>query len=300
MHKEANMRVVMCPPEFIRIETKINDWMDKNSPPDQKNAYHEWLRLVSIYIRLEVEPWFVEAHPDFQDMCFAANTGWCQWGKLIFGNFLGKMAEARGEEPNHYYKWFLKHRSAFTDIELVPWSFSHCGFAGQGDVVTVGKEKSEASVLVGYGQGRTDYEAHHIIREIHGLASWQVLPIRLIDPLCYDLDLMCLYIPPVGALPPTLIWYPSGTDATGQRAIASLVDTHNQIILSKEEAYSACCNGVFIQHNGSITVVMHDPSPTLTSRLQERGYHVIKQPMHEFLKNGGSTRCLSLLVRRYV
>ena len=296
----SGMRVVMCLPDFIRIEKRINAWMDTQNQPVQKKARREWRRVVHRDIQLGVEPWFVEPHPDFQDMCFAANIGWCQWARLLYGNFVGEMAEARGGEIALYRKWFSKYRAEFADVEFVEWPLPCYGFAGQGDVVTVGEEKSQAVVLVGYGQGRTDYEAHAIIRELHGLASYQAIPVRLVDPLCYDLDFVCLYIPSFGTLPPTLIWYPHGTDITGQRAIASLVDAHDQVILSKQDAYRACCNGVFIQHNKGITILMHAPSFALVSKLKKRGYQVIKQPTHEFLKNGGSIRCLSLFIRRCV
>lgn len=290
------MRALACSPDFIRIEKEINAWMDKKNPPDQKRAHSEWLKLVMKIIKLGVEFWFIEPVKKYQDMCFPANAGWCRWGKLIFGNFVGKMAGARKGELAHYRRWFENRRNHFPDIEPIQWPRPSCGFAGQGDVVTIGAHKKDAVVLIGYGQRRTSYEAHYVLREIHGLASYQVQPIHLIDQKLYDLDFMCLYIPPTDTLPQTLIWYPQGTDRFGRKIIFDLVDIHDQIMLTAKEAYDASCNGVFVQQNGKITILMHKPSAALRAKLKERGYHVIRQSMHEALKNGGTVRCSMLFL----
>lgn len=296
------MRALMCPPDFIGIKKEINVWMDKKNPPRRERARKGWLRLVGRYIKLGVELWFIEPKPPYQDMCFPANAGWCRWGKLIFGNFVGNMALARMGELAHYRRWFENHRSHFPDIELVHWPQSSRGFAGQGDVVTIGARKKDAIIFMGYElttcpeRRRTDYEAHSIVREIHGLASHQVQPISLVDKRLYDLDLMCLYIPPLGAFPQTLLWYPPGTDRAGQNIISGVVDKRDQIILTAEDAYNASCNGVFIQKHGSTTILIHNPSQRLRAQLTERGYRVIRQPMREALKNGGTIRCSTLFL----
>lgn len=290
------MRALMCSPDFIGIKKEINAWMDKWNPPDRKRARVEWLNLAKRCLKLAVDLWFIEPKPAYQDMSFPANAGWCRWGKLIFGNFVGKMASARKGELAHYQRWFKNHRSHFSDIELIPWPRPSCGFAGQGDVVTIGTKKEDAVVLMGHGQKRTSYEAHYILREIHGLAPHQVKPIHLIDQKLYDLDFMCLYIPPIEALPHTLIWYPPGTDRVGQSAIYDSVNKHDQIILTPEDAYNASCNGIFVRRKGNITILMHKPSAALRAKLQERGYRVIKQPMYEALKNGGTIRCSMLFI----
>lgn len=298
------MRALMCSPDFIGIKEEINAWMDKRNPPDRKRAHVEWQNLVGRIITLGVEFWFIEPKPAYQDMSFPANVGWCRWGKLIVGNFVGKMASAREGELAHYQRWFKNHRGHFPDIEPVSWPRPSCGFAGQGDVVTIGTNKKDAIILVGYEgrmkmhpeKRRTDYEAHHVLREIHDLAPHQVKPILLKDEKLYDLDFMCFYIPPIGALPQTLVWYPPGTNYSGQNTIYNSVDKHDQIILTPEDAYNASCNGVFIERNGNVTVLMHKPSPSLRAKLEERGYCVIKQPMNEALKNGGTVRCSMLFL----
>lgn len=296
------MRALMCPPDFIRIDKEINECMDKRNQPDRQRARVEWLRLVAAYAQWGIKLWFIEPEPQFQDMCFAANAGWCQWNKLILGNFIGKMGEARQGEIAYYRQWFEKRRGAFSDIEihLIPHSRTalRYGFAGQGDVVTVGTSKKQATILMGYGQERTAYEMYAILREIHGLAPHQVKPIRLIDNKrkLYDLDLICFYIPPFDSLPETLIWYPPGTDKAGQSTISELVDKNNQIIIDVKKAHNAVCNSVFVPVSKSMNILTHYLDTRLFSQLRERGYIVRKCPTHEFLKSGGGIRCLTLFL----
>ncbi|KKU51905.1 MAG: hypothetical protein A3H69_03775 [Candidatus Sungbacteria bacterium RIFCSPLOWO2_02_FULL_47_9] len=292
------MRILMCPPDFFVIEKEINKWMKKENQPDRYLSKKQWVRPVQIYTTLEADPWFIEPDPDCQDMCFTANTGWCRWGILLRANFKGAVAEARARELIRHEKWF-KDRQKILGLEIVPWPSPSHGFGGQADVVTVGKNKESIILLMGYGQkNRTEYEAKDIIREVHGLLPDQVIPMRLVNDDFYDFDTTCLYVPPFDNSEEVLIYYPGAYDAAGRRVINSLpIDPRDIIAVTDEEAHNFVCNGVFIRDpNGRTNIIMNQPSERLMSILKERGFVVWVVDTSEFLKSGGSVRCLSLFL----
>ena len=292
-------RVLMCPPDFIRIDHEINEHMDKADPPDQKRARLEWESVVKEYFDLGVEPWFIEPDPRYQDMCFPANTGWCRWGKVIMGNFVGKVAQARQGEIHLYKEWFQKYAKAL-GVEVVDWPRPDLGYGAQADTVTVGSTgKNNTLVLMGYGmKDRTSYESAEILADIHGLAKDQVIPIRLVDPYFYDFDAAHLYILPSDSTPETFICYPPAVDSAGKRIIDSLpIDRQNIIRVGHEDALNFVCNGVFVKKiDGGVAIIMNNPSVNLQAQLRERGFDLRIKYTPELKKNGGSIRCITRFI----
>lgn len=286
----AKTRVLMCQPDFLRIDIEINEWMDKAHPPHPKRARQQWQRVMREYDKLGVELWFIEAEQESQDMCFTANAGWCRWGKVVLSNFVSpKVAKARRHEPYHYERWFGKYRAPLLGVEIVQFPLVDVSFEGQGDVVTVGRGKSNSVVLVGYGQGRTDYRAVEALRQIHNFQKDQVVGIRLVNPKFYHLDTACLYIPPS-----TFLYYPDAFDIAGKRIIEGL--GMNLLTVDEEDANRFVCNGVFIEQEDKTTILMNSPSQKLDDQLQARGYRVVSVDTSEFIKSGGSVRCLTLFL----
>ncbi len=62
------------------------------------------------------------------------------------------------------------------------------------------------------------------------------------------------------------------------------------IEVSAEEAVSFSCNAVVVGR----TVVLNDGAPKLARALQDRGYAVRPLRLTEFIKAGGSAKCLTL------
>ncbi|OHA11362.1 MAG: hypothetical protein A3I44_04865 [Candidatus Sungbacteria bacterium RIFCSPLOWO2_02_FULL_51_17] len=295
---KKNMRALLCPPDFIRIEKEINDLMHHDDPPDPKAAKTEWLELVRDYLELGVDLWFIEADPVFQDMCFPANVAWCRWGKVVLANLIHRVGMARGGEIALYKKWFERYQKHLSDLEIVSWPDRDVGYGGQGDTVTVGSGKTRTVVLVGYGQERTDYEAHHVLRSIHRLEKDQVLPVRLVDGSLYDLDLNVFYIPKFPKTPETLLCFPDGTDAAGRTAYASLpVAKEDRIIVSPEDAAEFVLNSVFVLgRDGETHLIMPGGSKKIEAELKDRGYKVRRRSLTQAKKNGGGTRCHTMFL----
>lgn len=284
------MRVLMCPPDFLRIEKVINSWMDEKRQPYLTLARRQWQNILKAYLEVGMELWFIEPEPECQDMCFSANAGWCRWGKVILSNFKGKIAEVRQPEVSKYFDWFSRYRAKLLNVEVIPFPEPGIAFEGQGDVVTidVGKSKEDAIVLMGFGQNRTDFEAAEVLRAIH--KELRVIPIRLVDSFFYHLDTACIFIPPK-----TFMYYPK---AFGPDAIQIIKTLPADLIeIEEEDAFHFVCNGVFVRELwGKVAFITNKISLRLKARLWSRGIRVVEVYTTEFMKSGGSARCLTLFL----
>lgn len=285
------MRVLMCPPDYIDIEEEINVHMDKSEKPDQRNARAQWQNLALSYASLGVEIWYLDPEPGLQDMCFSANGGWCRWGKVILSNFAHSI---RHREQMLYELWFNRHRRKMLGMDIckIP---SHILFEGQGDVVTIDRNGEEPIVLMGYGQGRTDYAAAEEIAKIHGLDPDNVLPMRLINPKFYHLDMASNFISPKSLF----VFNPDAFDSTAKRALASLsVELYP---VSKADAGRFTCNGVFVEREtkegeSDVVYIASNPTKNFVSDMERYGIEVWRRDTSEFHKSGGSNRCLTFFL----
>jgi N-dimethylarginine dimethylaminohydrolase len=109
--------------------------------------------------------------------------------------------------------------------------------------------------------------------------------LQLVDPRFYHLD-TCL-CPLSGG---HLMYYPAAFDAASQAAIVARVPQDKRIAVSEEDALAFACNAV----NLDDLVILNRASESLRGRLDEAGYRVQETPLHEFLKAGGSAKCLTL------
>ena len=64
----------------------------------------------------------------------------------------------------------------------------------------------------------------------------------------------------------------------------------NLLAVSEAEAITFCCNAVVIGD----TIVINDGAPNLARALKDSGYGVRVVRLTEFLKAGGSAKCLTL------
>ena len=284
------MRILVCPPDHIDIAEEINVHMNKLDIPDPKKARGQWQELISAYMSLGVEVWFLDPVPGLQDMCFTANGGWCRWGKVILSNFAHPIRHA---EQLYYEHWFNTHRAKMLGVEIHKLP-PYVHFEGQGDVVTIDQKDSSPIVLMGYGQGRTDYEAAQHLAEIHGLDEGSVIPMRLVDPRFYHLDVASNYIAPKNLL----VYYPEAFDSAAKRVILSLpIELYP---LSKNDADRFTANGVFIERKtgggSEVIYIASNPTRKFVSDMEELGIEVWRRDTSEFHKSGGSDRCLTFFL----
>jgi N-dimethylarginine dimethylaminohydrolase len=89
-----------------------------------------------------------------------------------------------------------------------------------------------------------------------------------------------------------LIYSPDAFDAYGNQVIEANVPPEKRIPVTPEEASNFACNSV----NVFDTVIFNEGSHRLADALRERGFNVIQVALSEFLKSGGSSKCLTLRV----
>ena len=87
-----------------------------------------------------------------------------------------------------------------------------------------------------------------------------------------------------------LLYYPPAFDSYGQQAILERVNEDRRLTVPEEEALKFACNAVCV----GTRVALPEDCPATMHRLQERGYQVHPVPLDEFMKSGGSAKCLTL------
>jgi N-dimethylarginine dimethylaminohydrolase len=196
---------------------------------------------------------------------FTANAAIIYRRRAILSHF--RHQQRQGEEPL-WERWLTEHEFA---IERLPEGRY---FEGAGDALFCGE-----TLLAGY-RIRSDVRSQQLVGQ---LAGSRVVPLELIDGYYYHLDTCFCPLAPGEA-----IWYPGAFDDYGRRALAEVVPS--LIEVAPEEARSFACNAVVVGNH----VVTNSGCPRLHANLKARGYEPIATPLAEFVKAGGSAKCLTL------
>ncbi|MBT8086716.1 MAG: fused N-dimethylarginine dimethylaminohydrolase/saccharopine dehydrogenase domain-containing protein, partial [Gammaproteobacteria bacterium] len=133
----------------------------------------------------------------------------------------------------------------------------------------------------GYGF-RTEIEAH---AEIGRYFDIEVVSIRLTDERFYHID--TCFCPLTDGF---LMYHPPAFDYESRIAIESRIPPHKRIIVDTMDAGNFACNAVNIGDR----VILNSASEPLKARLMLAGFRVHEVPLSEFLKAGGSAKCLTL------
>jgi len=261
----ARPRILMCPPDHYGIEYEINPWMNRQRQADQPTAARQWRALHDLLLRLGAEIPLLDPVPGLPDLVFTANAALIYRRRAILAHF--RHAQRQGEEPL-CAAWLQKHGLA---VERLP---EERFFEGAGDALFCGE-----TLIAGY-RIRSDVRSQQIIGELLGC---EVIPLELIDGHYYHLDTCFCPLAPGEA-----IWYPGAFDDYGRRVLAELIP--DLVAVAPEEARSFACNAVVVGKN----VVTTTGCPQLHRDLAERGYTPHETPLSEFIKSGGSAKCLTL------
>ena len=258
-------RILMCPPDHYGIEYEINPWMNRARGSSRERARQQWQKLHDTLVGLGVVVELLAPQPGLPDLVFTANAG------LMFGNrfFSSRFRhEVRARETPFFDAWFAAH--GFT-VENLPHDTY---FEGAGDALYCGP-----TLFAGY-RIRSDVHGHHYLARV---LRHQVLPLELVDPRFYHLDTCFCPLAPGEA-----IYYPPAFDAYGQKVL----QTHIPKLLPVEEAEAERfgCNAVVVGK----TVVVNTGCDRLAAGLRAWGYEPLAVELDEFLKAGGSAKCLTL------
>jgi N-dimethylarginine dimethylaminohydrolase len=261
----ATPHILMCPPDFYGIHYVINPWMNVTRPADHATAIAQWRGLRALLSTAGATISEVAPVDGLPDMVFTANAALIYQRRAIVSRF--RHSQRQGEEE-HFRRWLGKHGWETID------SPHDLAFEGAGDALFCGD-----TLYAGYRQ-RSDARGHQGIGELLGV---RVLPLELVDPYYYHLD-TCFC--PLSS--DTAIWFPAAFDDYGRRVIEANVP--NLIAAAEEEARSFACNAVVVGR----TVVTNTGCPRLHDDLRAAGFTPAETPLGEFVKAGGSAKCLTL------
>ena len=258
-------RILMCPPDYYGIEYEINAWMNKSRQADQALSAVQWQALREKLETAGAEIVTIDAVSGLPDMVFTANAALVFQQDVILSRF--RPEQRRGEEP-HNRAWF--EANGFRVQELPEETF----FEGAGDALFCGD-----TLIAGYRQ-RSDALGQQMLGE---LLDCRVIPLELVDPYYYHLDTCFCPLAPGVAM-----YFPGAFDEYGRQVLAATVD--NLIEIDPEEATQFAANAVVIGK----AVVTNEGCPKLHEKLRAAGYVPIGTRLSEFVKAGGSAKCLTL------
>ncbi len=263
--------LLMCSPKGFAVNYEINPWM-KNQAGNiiHDLALSQWQALFNILsgkAKVQVMP----ADPAWPDLVFTANVGLPVpvTKHFILSNF--KHPQRQGEKPLNR-AWF--ESQGWECVELP----SEVRFEGAGDALV----DSRGLLWLGHGF-RSDATAVALLtRQV----DMPIRPLQLIDPAYYHLDTCFCPLSDGSAL-----YVPSAFAADSRQLLKDVFGTR-LIALTREEGRLFCANAVEIGG----CVVMNDPTPRLRAVLESHGFSVLASPLSEFIKSGGSAKCLTLRI----
>ena len=261
-------RLLVCPPDFFGIEYEINHWMRISNGVSREEAKRQWHELMHVFehdagVTLErMTP--VAGLPD---LVFTANAGIVVGHTAVISRF---RYPERQQEERQFARWFRDH--GYEVITLEPDLF----FEGAGYLLGF-----QEYWFGGYRQ-RSDIRAFPLLsKRFHR----EIIPLELIDSRFYHLD-TCL-CPLSGG---ELLYFPPAFDRYAQAAIAERIPAERRLPVPEEDALKFSCNAVCVQSN----VVLPTGCQATERMLHEKGYRTHAVPLDEFMKSGGSAKCLTL------
>lgn len=266
----AENRFLMCPPDYFGVEYVINPWMkDQVHAVNRQVARQQWTTLqAKLAERAEVA--LMNAVDGLPDLVFTANAALVHRGVAVLSSF---RCPERQPEAEYYAAWL---RGAGFNIHNLP---SNALFEGAGDALF--HRGGKPLLWLGHGF-RSSLDALPHLRKVTGV---EVRPLRLCDPRFYHLD-TCFCPLEDGHL----MYYPGAFDAEGNASITEVVPSDRLLALNEDEAVLFTCNTVNI---GS-SVIVNAASDRCKEWLHQRGFEVTEVATGEFIKAGGSAKCLSL------
>ncbi len=258
----------MSAPKYFQIEYEINPWMHVNNRVEPSKAKEEFENLIKIYKKIGLKVLTIDPKPKLYDMVFTANCGFVINNKFIKANF--RYPQRR--EEARFAKQFFKN-NGFKIYELPEGIF----FEGQGDLLY-----RDGEFYCGYGK-RTSKNAIEYLEKI--LAS-KINSFEVVNPYFYHFD-TCFALLGNGRV----IVNP---DSFAKKDLQRMQEQFKKIIKvdgkKKEEAFLACNIVAYKNH----LIMGKGAGYNIKKEIEGEGFEIIETPMHEYLKSGGSVKCVTL------
>ena len=262
-------KLLMCSPEGFAVDYDINPWMTHEiGQVSSRLASSQWRALFDLLSSMaEVE--VMQGDRAWPDLVFVANAGlplpWCK--SVILSKF--RHPQRQGEQALNR-AWF--EAAGWTCIELA----DDAVFEGAGDALF----DAAGRLWLGDGPRSSEKTPEYLGRHIDA----PIRRLRLIDPAFYHLDTCFCPLPGNSAL-----FVPDAFDSDS-RCLLEREFGDKLLALTSGEANLFCANAVCVGR----TIVMNRAAPRLTASLAALGFSVRETPLSEFMKSGGSAKCLTL------
>jgi N-dimethylarginine dimethylaminohydrolase len=262
-------RLLMCPPDYFGVHYVINPWMEGHIDSTLSSlATKQWNDLFNV-LKKHGEVDLLPATPGLPDLVFTANAAVVRGRTAVLSSFLYE--ERQPEEP-HFQSWLAENGF---EVHKLPRDVS---FEGAGDALFDAKNNR-----LWFGHGvRSSLSALPYLERILDV---QVQPLSLLQTRYYHLD--TCFCPLEGGF---LLYYPDAFDSASNAAIEGLVPAEFRLAVPEEDAIHFACNAINIGRS----IILNKMSYSSKQWLVERDFQVVETPTTEFLKAGGSTKCLSL------
>ncbi len=265
----SQTRLLMCAPDHFGVEYVINPWMLGNVQATTRAlAMAEWRALYGLLSQFG-EIALLPAVAGLPDLVFTANAAVLAGRTAVLSSF--RHAERQGEEPC-FEAWLAA--DGFT-VHRLPRELP---FEGAGDALF---DRSQPLLWFGHGVRSSIAALPYLER----LLMTEVQPLELLQSRFYHLD--TCFCPLEGG---ALLYYPDAFAPGSRRIIEARVPADLRLAVSEQDAIDFACNAVNVGRH----VVLNRASGALTAWLAERGFVVHQTPTTEFLKAGGSAKCLTL------
>jgi len=109
--------------------------------------------------------------------------------------------------------------------------------------------------------------------------------LKLVDQRFYHLD--TCFCPLEGGF---VMYYPPAFDDASRAVIEKRVPKERRIAIGEDDALAFACNAVNIDS----VVVVNRATGEFARSLSRHGFEVVQTPLTEFMKAGGSAKCLTL------
>lgn len=274
---------LMAYPQHYTVRYVINPWMlHQIGQVNATRAQQQWetlYRCLQSYAHINCIP--QASH--LPDMVFTANAGLALGKRVLLSQF--KMTERQDETPL-FAEWFTAHGY---QVHTLPHGIT---FEGAGDALfdITSTPQSPNRLWFGYGI-RSDVAALSHLSAFVG-AEMEVIALRLVNKRYYHLD--TCFCPLKNN---HVLYYPPAFDAESLRKIEAQIPKEKRIVVDDADAEQLSCNAIALdppQRTSQSILIGNHFSEKLIARLSTVGYQTHACSVTEFIKAGGSTKCLVL------
>lgn len=287
-----NRTILMCPPDYYNVTYAINPWMETTQKEaatkavDPARARRQWESLKQVLEQEGFRIILLPPDPSCPDLVFTANAGLVhpERKEILLSNFM--YAERQPEIP--IFRHFFEEQGYIIRTVKHP---QRQKFEGAGDALPQYYSSIPRSYFIGWGFFRTSNQGVEIARSFLG-ENYPTTMLRLADPNFYHLD-TCFS--PVGK---RILYYPPAFMPLSRDKIKGAAGIY-VIEASKTDAHNFVCNGIAVPpHNGSThwKYITNCPSKEFVSLTASFDIETIAVELDEFIKAGGSAKCLTLMI----